>query len=68
MNKEQRQAVNSYRCIELISRTETINGITIKAEPFVKQYWNMLRVLWTQKIGWNEVGRIKEELNSWELK
>jgi hypothetical protein len=68
MNKIEREKIKEQRLIELIGRTEAINGLTAKTEPYVERYWNLLKDLWERKIGYNEAGRIKDCLIDRELK
>ena len=68
MNKQEREARNEAKLLELIGKTEAINNLTAKAEPYVKEYWSILKELWTKPIGYNELGVIKERLVSSELK
>jgi hypothetical protein len=68
MNKQQREEARDYKLIEFIKRTDAINNIAIKAEPFVKEYWEILKDLWTRPVGWEEAKQIKKQLVNWELK
>jgi hypothetical protein len=62
MNKQEREQLRDYKLIELIKKTEAINNIAIKAEPFVKEYWRVLKDLWTRPVGYNEAKQIKNHL------
>ena len=68
MNKQERQAKNEIELSGLIANTEAINNLTAKAEPYVKEYWSILKELWTKLIGYNELGVIKKRLVRSELK
>jgi len=50
MNKQERQEANEYKLIGLIRKTENINSIVRQAEPFVKEYWGIIKNEWTKKI------------------
>ena len=62
MNKQDRELARDYKCIELIMKTEKVNSIVRQAEPFVKEYYKMLKYYWQRPVGYNEAGNIKEKL------
>ena len=68
MTKQERQAKNEVALNELIGRTEAINALTARAEPYIKEYWSLLKDLWLKPVGYDESKRIKEQLLNGELK
>jgi hypothetical protein len=68
MTKQERQQKKEYELIDLITKTEAINNVAIKAEPFINAYYDVLKDLWTKKIGWNEAERVRKQLITEELK